>query len=31
MSIVMMDLGKEKDTILYAKFIRVDDRKWANL
>ena len=27
MSIVMMDTGKEKDTILYAKFIRVDDRK----
>eukprot|EP00347_Sterkiella_histriomuscorum_P011604 403371819 len=27
MAIVYMDIDKEKDTILYAKFIRVDDRK----
>ena len=25
MSLFNMDLGKEKDTILYAKFLRVDD------
>lgn len=25
MALVNMDLGKEKDTILYAKFLRVDD------
>jgi bacteriorhodopsin len=25
MSLLMMDSGAEKDTILYAKFLRVDD------
>jgi hypothetical protein len=27
MALFNMDQGKEKDTILYAKFLRVDDRR----